>query len=243
MLRLKRGDGPFFRTALKIIKTLMRANFPVPPILKPVFRGVYQFHYTAKHGIYWVYNYFYCSPIFRARCAVVGKNLHLWLLPDVSSHTRIEIGDNVNIFGHLGVGSGRVFDQPTLKIGNNVDLGHNVFFTVNKRVDIEDNVNIASNVYILDSDAHPRDPYERAKKVPPSPDEIKPIRICRYAWIGQGSYIMKGVTIGEGAIIGANSVVLSDIPPFSVALGNPARVILKDTRAKLETAPVPVSAT
>jgi acetyltransferase-like isoleucine patch superfamily enzyme len=54
------------------------------------------------------------------------------------------------------------------------------------------------------------------------------VRICKHAWVGNGTHIMKGVTIGEGAVIGANSVVISDIPPFSLALGNPAEVLLRN---------------
>lgn len=238
-LRLRRGEGRMFRNALRFLKYLMHANLPVPGFLRPVYRLLYEVPFTVKHGVRWTVNFFFSEPAFRSRCAKVGKNLHLWFLPDVTSHTRIYIGDNVNIFGHLGVGSGRIFDDPTLVIGNHVDLGHNVFITVNKRVEIEDHVNLASDVHILDSDAHPRDPYLRARKLPPSPEEIKPVRICKHAWIGQGTYIMKGVTIGEGAVIGANSVVISDIPAFAVAIGNPARVIVKDTRTKETTAPAP----
>ena len=236
-LRLRRGEGRFFKAALRSLKFLMHANLPVPSFLKPVYRLLYELPFTVKYGFRWIVNYFYTEPAFRSRCTKVGKNLHCWFLPDVTSHTKIYIGDNVSIFGHVGVASGRVLDDPTLVIGNDVDLGHNVFFTINKSVVIEDHVNIASDVHILDSDGHPRDPYLRAQKLPPSPDEIKPIRICRNAWIGQGTYIMKGVTVGEGATVGANSVVLADVPPFSVVIGNPARVIVKDTRTKVEPLP------
>lgn len=52
-----------------------------------------------------------------------------------------------------------------------------------------------------------------------------PIRICDYAWLGFDVLVLKGVTIGEGAIIGARSVVTKDIPPWTVAAGNPARVV------------------
>lgn len=241
-LRLRRGEGRLFKSALRSLKYLMHANLPVPGFLRPLYRLLYEVPFATKYSLRWLVNFFYSEPAFRSRCTKVGKNLHLWFLPDVTSHTRIYIGDNVNIFGHLGVGSGRVFDDPTLIVGNNVDLGHNVIFTINKRVEIEDHVNIASDVRILDSDAHPRDPYLRAQRLPPSPDEVKPVRICKHAWIGQGCFIMKGVTIGEGAVIGSNSVVLNDVPAFSVAIGNPARVIVKDTRTKLEAVPPAVVA-
>jgi acetyltransferase-like isoleucine patch superfamily enzyme len=51
------------------------------------------------------------------------------------------------------------------------------------------------------------------------------VRIGKYTWIGGNSTILPGVTVGEGAIIGAGSVVTHDIPPYSVAVGVPAKVI------------------
>ena len=91
----------------------------------------------------------------------------------------------------------------------------------------------------MDSDAHPRDTAERIADRPPHPDEIKPVRICRHAWIGQNSFILKGVTIGEGAIVGVNSVVVTDIPPYTVAMGNPARVVVKNLAKPADPASKP----
>jgi acetyltransferase-like isoleucine patch superfamily enzyme len=235
-LKLRRGDGWFFSRARAFAIAVLQSNFPVPRFLRPGFRLLYETHYGIKFVFLRACVYFYYEPIFRSRCERVGRGLQLWALPHVEGHAKIRIGDHVNIYGHMGVGSGRIFDNPVLEIGNRVDIGHNVFFTVNKQVVIEDEVNIASFVHIMDSDAHPRDPYLRAQRLPPAPEEIKPIRICKRAWIGLGTFIMKGVTIGEGAIVGSNSVVISDVPPFSVVLGNPARVVIKDTRAATETA-------
>ena len=82
----------------------------------------------------------------------------------------------------------------------------------------------------MDSDAHPRNTEARAGGLPPPPDEIKPVRIGYRAWLGEGCSIMKGVTVGEGAVVGSHSVVLTDIPAYAVAIGNPARVIVKDVR-------------
>lgn len=146
------------------------------------------------------------------------------------SHAKIYIGDDVNIFGKVDIFSGRIFDEPRLVIHNRVDIGHNVTFIVNKEIVIEDDVNIASGVRFMDTDAHPRDTKDRIADLPPKPEEIKPVRICRNAWIGHNVFILKGVTIGEGAVISVNSVVLTDIPPYSVAVGNPARVIAKNVQ-------------
>lgn len=53
----------------------------------------------------------------------------------------------------------------------------------------------------------------------------QPIKICDGAHIGIGAIIMPGVTIGEGAVVGAGAVVTKDVPPYSIAVGVPAKVI------------------
>ena len=57
------------------------------------------------------------------------------------------------------------------------------------------------------------------------PHKSKPIIIKDDVWIGAGVIVLKGITISEGAVIGAGSVVTKDIPPFAIAVGNPAKVI------------------
>jgi acetyltransferase-like isoleucine patch superfamily enzyme len=59
-----------------------------------------------------------------------------------------------------------------------------------------------------------------------------PIRICDYAWLGFDVVVLKGVTIGEGAIVGARAVVTKDVPPWTIVAGNPARVV-KEIPAEL----------
>jgi acetyltransferase-like isoleucine patch superfamily enzyme len=100
-----------------------------------------------------------------------------------------------------------------------------VRFVVNGEIVIEEDVLIANDCSIVDSDGHHRNARMRAKGMPQAREDVKPVRICRYAWIGQGSMIRKGVTIGEGAIVGAGSVVIKDVPPYCIVLGNPARVV------------------
>jgi acetyltransferase-like isoleucine patch superfamily enzyme len=56
-------------------------------------------------------------------------------------------------------------------------------------------------------------------------DTAASVRVEDNAWVGGGTIILPGVTIGRGAVIGAGSVVTKDVPPFSVAVGNPARVV------------------
>lgn len=77
----------------------------------------------------------------------------------------------------------------------------------------------ARNIVIYDSDGHTV--IKNGNPVPRS----YPVRIGRHVWIGVGAAVLKGVTIGDGSILGANSTAVSDIPPMCVAAGNPAKII------------------
>lgn len=80
------------------------------------------------------------------------------------------------------------------------------------------------NCIVVDSDFHAHWPPE-ARATEPGMEGDRPVNIGDYAWIGMNCLILKGVTIGEGAIIGAGSVVTRDVPPFCLAAGSPARVV------------------
>jgi len=228
VLKIKRGESPFYSALRSFAKAVLTSNFPVPRFLIPIARLVFDLQGGIAGFFRWALSYFIREPLFRARCVSVGKRFRLFRLPYVVSHAEIHIGDDVNFFGKVDIFSGRIFDNPQLILGNRVDIGHNVGFVVNKEIIIEDDVNVASGVRFMDSDAHPKDTQARIADLPPTPEEIKPVRICKNAWIGQNVFILKGVTVGEGAIIGVNSVVITDIPPYSVAMGNPARVVAKN---------------
>ena len=118
---------------------------------------------------------------------------------------------------------------PILQIGSNVQINDSVHIGAIERVIIGDNVLIASRVFISD---HNHGDYQTqdslsAPDVPPikRPLSSRPVSIGNNVWLGEQVCVLPGVTIGDGSIIGANAVVTQDIPPNSVAVGNPARVI------------------
>jgi acetyltransferase-like isoleucine patch superfamily enzyme len=226
LLRIRRGDTPSFAKIKKLIGILLRAHIPIPVFSKRLFRGMYIGHQAIHRTLRRLYVFLYAEPLLRGRCDHVGERLFLWNLPFIHGHTSIRIGDDVSIYGKIGISSGRTHDAPSLAIGNKVSIGNRVSFVVNQEVTIEDGVQIADDCCIRDSDGHPLDHRYRLAGFPPFEREIKPVRICRNAWIGSGCTISKGVTVGEGAIVGTRSVVIGDIPPYARAVGNPARVIL-----------------
>lgn len=105
----------------------------------------------------------------------------------------------------------------TLLIGNGSYLNRNTLIVCEERVDIGKNCKIAWDVIIMDSDLHPIDNS--------TPIINKPVRIEDGVWIGCRCIILKGVTIGHGAVIAAGSVVTRNIPPRTVYGGSPAKLI------------------
>lgn len=236
LLKIRRAETPFYRRLKSIASGIRTCVLPVPRFLHPVLRVLFELQQRIRVGFLWLLTFFYIEPLFRGRCESIGKRFRVWRMPYITGHTKIYIGDDVNFFGQVDIFSGRLFDEPKLIIGNRVDLGHGTLFIVNKEIVIEDDVNVAAGVRFFDTDAHPRDTADRIADLPPRPEEVKPVRIGRYAWIGHNVFVMKGVTIGEGAVIGVNSVVVSDIPAYCVAMGNPARVVVKNVSKPVESA-------
>ena len=114
-------------------------------------------------------------------------------------------------------------DNAKVSIGKRCFLGYNLSILSYKDVYIEDDVLIASNVLIT-SENHGIDPET---EVPYMNQKLvgKEVRIKSGCWIGEKCILLQGVTIGKKSIIGAGSVVTKDIPDYSIAVGNPARVI------------------
>lgn len=92
------------------------------------------------------------------------------------------------------------------------------------RITIGEGAVISHNVTIEDYDGHQLYTVDNEGKRTPSPISA-PITIGNHVWIGAKATVLKGVTIGEGAVIAAGSVVTSDIPPHSLCAGVPAKVI------------------
>jgi acetyltransferase-like isoleucine patch superfamily enzyme len=225
VLRLKRADTPFFKCAREIVDFCFTATIKVPRTLKPAGRLVYELRFYIPTLWRRFKSLIYTTPIFSCRCESVGKHLQLHALPDVRGHALLYIGDDVRFSGSFAISSGRFNDRPTLRIGNRAFIGHNVSITCNREVVIEDDVLIAGNCKISDYDGHPASFESRLSGGLPAADDMQPIRICKGAWIGSGVFILKGVTIGVGGIVGANSVVTHNIPAYCIAAGSPAKVV------------------
>lgn len=229
VLKVKRGETPLFRLLKRMAVGLLTFGVPrLPGFLKAPFRVLYELHFGVIVFFRWLVSTFYSQPLFQSRCASVGRNLRVLAMPYVSGHVEIHVGDDVQFNGKVDILCGRFLEKPQLVIKDRASLGAFTLITVNREVIIEEDALISYDCRISDSDGHPRQADLRLRKAPVDPKDIRPVRIGRNAWIGNGSHIMKGVTIGEGAIVGANSVVISDVPPYALAMGNPAEVYFRN---------------
>lgn len=113
--------------------------------------------------------------------------------------------------------------EPRIVIGHRVTATGGLTLAALHSITIEDDVMIAGNVFISDG-SHGFDNVEVPYKYQPM-TRIAAVTIKRGCWIGQNVSIMPGVTIGEMAIVGANSVVTRDVPAKSIVAGNPAKVL------------------
>ena len=118
---------------------------------------------------------------------------------------------------------------PTLKFGKNVQINDYVHLVAMDSIVIGDNVLMASHIFISDNShgSYKGDDFDSDPTIPPMEREYRtsPISIGNNSWIGESSIIMPGVTIGEGCVIGAHSIVNKDIPDYCIAVGSPAKVI------------------
>lgn len=117
---------------------------------------------------------------------------------------------------------------PILSIGTHVQMNDYVHVAVAQSVFIGDRVLIASKVFISDHDhgCYSGDGPQDSPFTPPSERKLycSPVVIEDDVWIGEFVAVLPGVTIGKSSIIGTHSTVTKNIPPYSIAIGSPARV-------------------
>lgn len=146
--------------------------------------------------------------------------------------SRIVIGDDVTLTNRAETNLAGVVHEcrfvtqrpgAVIRIGAHSGLS-GVTIMCAKRVEIGEYVGIGANVMIYDNDMHAVNPYLRMNDND-AHTKANEIVIGDYAWVGANSIILKGVHIGRGAVIGAGSVVTSDVPELTIYAGNPARYI------------------
>ena len=146
----------------------------------------------------------------------------------INGPLRLSMGDYSALYDNVAlIGSG------TISLGSGTTLGNNCVVACVEKVQIGNNVMVAGYCYIVDQDHEFSTP-----DVPIAKQGVRaaPVIVDDDVWIGSHAVVLRGVHIGRGAVVGANSVVTSDVPAYSVVAGSPARVIRARTYPAVEHA-------
>lgn len=156
---------------------------------------------------------------------------------NLNSKKNISIGNSVTILGKL-----HCAEKGRIEIGDYSRIEFRTEIGAADKIEIGKYVIISHDVYIYDNNNHSIDCEDR-KKLSLSnfskeqnswyKSDISKVRIADNVWIGMNSIILKGVSIGEGAIVAAGSVVTKDVPEYSIVAGNPAKVVKNINKEKL----------
>ncbi|MCA9978846.1 MAG: acyltransferase [Anaerolineales bacterium] len=154
------------------------------------------------------------------RNAELGKKVRLWGRPEISNLGRLIIGERVRLnskVAKLELATG--FDG-TLKIGAGTFINYGTSIGAMQHIEIGKDCNIGTYCILMDNDFHRLEP-ERRQEMP----ESKPIVLEDNVWLGARVIVLRGVTIGAGSVVGANSIVTKNVPPRCLAVGMPAKVV------------------
>ena len=159
---------------------------------------------------------------------------------------RSERADAVTIGDGASTYLGTMFDlgrEARVVLGDYA-LVHGARISCDAAITIDEYALISWNVVLMDSYRDPTAPdtrRERVRRVPASSPRrfdddaaARPIHIGRGAWIGFDSCVLPGVTIGDGAVVGARSVVMDNVAAFTIVAGNPARVVRRLTEEEMQ---------
>jgi acetyltransferase-like isoleucine patch superfamily enzyme len=155
------------------------------------------------------------SRIFCESTTIFKENV----LISISRGGRLEIGGNCLL--HRGVVLLLTLPHPNVTIGNSVFIGKETIIAAKNRIQIGDFTIFAPRCYIIDHEHG----FSRSDLILNQRSVLKEVIIGRDCYFGTGTVILGGVTIGDGAIVGANSVVSRSIPAGEIWAGNPAKFI------------------
>lgn len=154
----------------------------------------------------------------RLRRCTLGRRVTLWGRPHVNASGEIALGDNVTVHSFLSRVQLSAGEGARLSVGEGTYINNGTVLSARDEVRIGAGCQIATGVIVMDSDFHAVGDLDAAGKT-------APIVIGDGVWLATRATVLKGVTIGEGAVVAAGAVVTKDVAPYTVVAGVPARPI------------------
>lgn len=224
--KVRRGQGQPWALMKRLALGALSFHVPVAGPTRILFQSLYRLHVSACELSAWTLRFFWYEPLFRSQCGHVGPAFRMERLPYITGHGRISIGASVRLSGKSSIGFCNILKrEPRLNVGDGTFIGHDCSLVLADSITIGKHCLLAGGVSIRDLDGHPTDAALRRDHRPTPCEGIRAVVIGDDVWIGADATILKGVTVGDRAIIGAGAIVTSDVPCDSVVAGNPARVI------------------
>jgi acetyltransferase-like isoleucine patch superfamily enzyme len=182
-------------------------------LIKTYFQKIRKYRFSEALYLTWGYVKGYCfSFLFEKRSlvCVLGK------FRLIKKNGVMRIGNYVKFWPRVKISCCGVQNKAVCEIGNWSTIGDRTEIHIGEQVHIGQNVRISWDCVIMDRDYHTLDGTD---------EKTQPVRIEDNVWIGCRSIILKGVTIGQHAVVGAGSVVTKSVEPDTIVAGNPAKVI------------------
>jgi len=157
--------------------------------------------------------------MWRLRCCTrVGRLPRVYGRPHITNLGAIIIGDKFQLFSTTVPSEMVAYAGGRIEIGDRVFINYGASISAHQEIRIGDGSQLGSYACLMDNDYHRVEDRN-------ADGESKPIILGRNVWLGVRVIVLKGVRIGDNAVIGAGSVVTHDVPANCLAAGVPARVI------------------
>jgi acetyltransferase-like isoleucine patch superfamily enzyme len=141
------------------------------------------------------------------------------IIPPVRLYGEVTVSENAQIGKYTNIGT-RTLVAPGATIGNYCSISRDVEIgAANHPLEM-----LSTHSFQYNERHFPMQEYKKHKRIRPGRRSSGPTRIGNDVWLGAKSIVMRGVTIGDGAVIGGGAIVTRDVPPFAIAVGIPARV-------------------
>jgi acetyltransferase-like isoleucine patch superfamily enzyme len=228
----KKAEGILLSLLSTVVWVLLHAvGYPLVFIAKvPLFSGI--FESIARTAPRDAAGFFLRECYYKGKLRDMGYNVLIDVGAIVWNPENVSIGSESHIDTYVKLEGGEK-NVGNIEVGRHVHIAGNVIIHGGGGVRIKDYAAVAAGTCVYSSSNY----YKRGEEPnvflsmsASAPDEMKyvvnkQVTIEEYAFIGLNSVVLPGVRIGRGAIVGANSLVINDIPDYSIAVGSPAKVI------------------
>ena len=207
------------------VRGLLQARIPPTPLHRMLLA-----ERSLRHLVgYELLRILYYQPLFELQCAATGPRGRLELTPESKlpfiDNCELVLGDGWRINARTTFqGARHAPAKARIEVGDGTYIGTRAILRAGLGIRLGRHVTIAANVVLSSDPGHPLDPVARRTEAAPLED-LRQMLVGDDVWIAEGAALLGGITVGDGAVIGAHAVVTKDVPPRTVVAGNPARVV------------------